>query len=192
MNIVIEEFVNVDETFQSIKNIKVGSMTLNDLFGDNLKVIEKALEERKKLLKWKDSQQDLIKGKDEHIAKLCCDRAELKEQVSNLQSLIASMCDYVGLDNLAPYNDLEQIDKEFREYADKMAITRIDNIELSDLREFAKIVATKGVDSLQAKSCKDDYDYNNWIDIGEYAILSKREFYLVKKVVEKYEIYKSR
>ena len=84
MNIVIEEFVNIDKTFQNIKNIKVGSMTLNDLFGDNLKVIEKALEERKELLKWKDSQQDLIKGKDEHIAKLCNDRAELKEHEKEL------------------------------------------------------------------------------------------------------------
>ena len=82
--VIIEEFVNVDETFQNIKNIKVGSMTLNDLFGDNLKVIEKALEERKELLKWKNSQQDLIKGKDEYIAKLCNDRAELKEHEKEL------------------------------------------------------------------------------------------------------------
>lgn len=85
LTVTIEEYVNVDETFQNIKNIKVGSMTLNDLFGDNLKVIENALEERKKLLKWKDSQQDLIKGKDEYIAKLCNDRAELKEQLKQVE-----------------------------------------------------------------------------------------------------------
>ena len=85
MNIVIEEYANVDETFQNIKNIKVGSMTLNDLFGDNLKVIENALEERKELLKWKNSQQDLIKGKDEYIAKLCNDRAELKEELKQVE-----------------------------------------------------------------------------------------------------------
>ena len=84
-NIVIEEYANVDETFQNVKNIKAGSMTLNDLFGDNLKVIENALEERKKLLKWKESQQDLIKGKDEYIAKLCNDRAELKAELKELQ-----------------------------------------------------------------------------------------------------------
>jgi len=34
---------------------------------------------------YKDSQQDLIKGKDEYIAKLCNDRAELKEQNKTLK-----------------------------------------------------------------------------------------------------------
>lgn len=34
---------------------------------------------------YKDSQQDLIKGKDEYIAKLCCDRAELKAELKDLQ-----------------------------------------------------------------------------------------------------------
>lgn len=33
---------------------------------------------------YKDSQQDLIKGKDEYIAKLCNDRAELKEHEKEL------------------------------------------------------------------------------------------------------------
>lgn len=97
MNIVIEEYVNIDETFQNIKNIKVGSLTLNDLFGDNLKVIEKALEERKELLKWKDSQKDLIKGKDEYIAKLCNDRAEIIGKVIHelkLLGFLPTVMDY--------------------------------------------------------------------------------------------------
>lgn len=50
---------------------------------DNAKsTLKKYLE----LLKWKDSQQDLIKGKDEYIAKLCNDRAELKEEIKRLDS----------------------------------------------------------------------------------------------------------
>ena len=45
------------------------------------------LEEKQALEKALESQQDLIKGKDKWIAKLCNDRAELKEEVKRLDTL---------------------------------------------------------------------------------------------------------
>ena len=179
ITVTIEEYANVDETFKNIKNIKVGTMVLNDLFGDNLKVIENALEERKELLKWKDSQQDLIKGKDEYIAKLCNDRAELKEENKHLKE---------ARDDLT--KDMAKYSIEARE---KLK-------ELSDLREFARIINEKEIDIWLLMNC----DYDNYCRIRTKALeanmqflddMNKREsvplptiieFNFVKKVVSKY------
>lgn len=142
--IVIEEYANVDETFQNIKNIKVGSMTLNDLFGGNLKVIENALEERKKLLKWKNSQQDLIKGKDEYIAKLCNDRAELKEHEKEL---------------IAKQHRLFDIAKEQEEALNIIAEKRVD---VSDL-----------IHSADAKEYNDCRDRFWWLTQQEFDLVKR-------------------
>lgn len=157
MNIVIEEYANVDETFQNIKNIKVGSMTLNDLFGDNLKVIENALEERKKLLKWKDSQQDLIKGKDEYIAKLCNDRAELKEHENEL---------------ITEQHRLFDLAKEQEEVL-KIVIAKVVDMSFLNICDNEKQYNAK---------VRIKLDFNNY---DEY-MLTQTEFDLIKKVVEKY------
>ena len=61
-------------------------------------------------------------------------------------------------------NDYEEDKKELiAEQHRLFYLAKEQENELKELKEFAKIVATKGVDSLQAKSCKDDYDYNNCI-----------------------------
>lgn len=74
MKIVIEEYANVDETFQNIKNIKVGSMTLNDLFGQDLKVIETALndyeEDKKELIAEQHRLFDLAKEQENELKEL--------------------------------------------------------------------------------------------------------------------------
>lgn len=72
----------VKQALENVKNIKVGSMVLNDLFEEDLKVIENALND---FDKYHESQQDLIKSKDEYIAKLCNDRAELKEELKKVE-----------------------------------------------------------------------------------------------------------
>ena len=54
---------------------------LTDHFLQCKKVIEQLLID---FDKYHESQQDLIKGKDEYIAKLCNDRAELKEQLKQV------------------------------------------------------------------------------------------------------------
>jgi hypothetical protein len=43
-----------------------------------------------------------------------------------LHCLVAEMCDYIGLDDLAPYDDYDKIIKAFREYADENEILRVD------------------------------------------------------------------
>lgn len=210
MNTVIEEYVNVDETFQNIKNIKVGSMTLNDLFGDNLKVIEKALEERKELLKWKDCQQDLIKGKDEYIAKLCNDRAELKEEIKRLDSQYKNihntkvkvpLCNILnGLSQKERHRVIEDIYYSQAErqdfYDNKIAKLEKENKtqenELKKLKEFARIVSQKQVDIAMLKGLDNEKQYNAKIRINcnfhnyDIYMLTQAEFDLVKKVVEKY------
>lgn len=187
--IVIEEFVNIDETFQNIKNIKVGSMTLNDLFGDNLKAIEKALEERKELLKWKDSQQDLIKGKDEYIAKLCNDRAELKEEIKRLDSQYKNihntkvkvpLCDILnGLSQNERHRVIEDIYYSQAERQDfyENKISKLEN-ELKELQEFARYFTT----------CSVVHNNDMWVGkrYFEREVCGDKKFDLVKKVVKKY------
>ena len=109
------------------------------------------------ILKAFDNMEELIKGKDEYIAKLCCDRAELKEHEKEL---------------IAEQHRLFDLAKE-------------QETELKELREFAKIVSDKRIDmSLFRDYDLDIYEYNNDYVEDEFT-LTQKEFDLVKKVVEK-------
>lgn len=159
--IVIEEFVNVDETFQNIKNIKVGSMTLNDLFGDNLKVIENALEERKELFKWKYSQKDLIKGKDEHIARLIDENKKLKDKNTCLRIENANI-----------------LGKPFLPNNNKPKMVELYNLNENDiinLVKFAQIIAA------HTKTGSGDC-----ISIHIVCDKGEKDYPILKEVVEKY------
>ena len=196
--VIIEEFVNVDETFQNIKNIKVGSMVLNDLFGDNLKVIEKALEERKKLLKWKNSQQDLIKGKDEYIAKLCNDRAELKEELKKVEDFKYHYDRYKKelANNLETINCMQEeattnynLINQLEDRNDRL-VERLEKAKQE--REALKIIIGKDINIPMLmtmfrhnKLTVENYNINCSLGLEQYK-LTQAEFDLVKKVVEKY------
>ena len=54
-------------------------------------VVKLALEQREELLKWKESQQDLIKGKDEHIAKLLEENKIWKTIIHDKEQLIVNV-----------------------------------------------------------------------------------------------------
>lgn len=159
--VIIEEYVNVDETFQNIKNIKVGSMTLNDLFGDNLKVIEKALEERKELLKWKDSKKDLIKGKDEHIARLIDDNKKLRDRNTCLRIENANI-----------------LGKPFLPNSNKPKVVEVYNLnenDITNLIKFAQVIAA------HAKTGGGDY-----LSIHIVCDDGEKDYPILKEVVEKY------
>lgn len=82
-NIVIEEFDRVDAAFKTFRyDLKVNNKIGNCLELDLLESLVKEIINN--FGKYKESQQDLIKGKDEYIAKLCNDRAELKEHEKEL------------------------------------------------------------------------------------------------------------
>lgn len=48
------------------------------------------------------------------------------EDRDKLHCLVAEMCDYIGLDDLAPYDDYDKIIQAFRKHADENAILRVD------------------------------------------------------------------
>lgn len=110
--------------------------------------------------RYHESQQDLINGKDEYIAKLCNDRAEkssaLRIQENNNIHLVES--------NL----HLMEENKE--------------------LKEFAKLVSIKSVDMLILRQANKNIDYEASVFMP-YTLnrkLTQAEFDLIKKVVEKY------
>jgi len=178
--------------------------------------------------KYHESQQDLIKGKDEYIAKLCCDRAELKEHEKELikehnrlfdlckeqEKTIAQLteADYyfetsMALDMLKENSNfaLMYIDDIFclvdtkdnkfevidNYHIDTENITKTKCQEINDLREFAKIVATKGVaigfiQLLEKENAGGVNKYNDYIGGDKNFYLTEAQFNFVKKVVEKY------
>ena len=61
--------------------------------------------------RYEDSQQDLIKGKDEYIAKLCNDRAELKDELKELKEFVIFVVNYLIEHRIKLYtNDNNKID----------------------------------------------------------------------------------
>ena len=126
--------------------------------------------------RYHESQQDLIKGKDEYIAKLCNDRAELKAELKEIKDILAEY----GFEL-----------KDFREACLLLRQWRTENLcwidyekqkaELNELREFVKIISSHT-------------NINRLTLIGENEITisyfsekwHKKQFDLVKKVVEKY------
>lgn len=145
--------------------------------------------------RYHESQQDLIKGKDEYIAKLCNDRAELKheneelkkqvEQLDNLCNETMQNRDYMVAISVEDLKECQNANKKLLEENHKLKqkpqfpnINFWDNQELNDLREFAKIMSVHVL-------------LNRFTDnsVMFYDILKKdsqAEFNLVKKVVEKY------
>ena len=119
--------------------------------------------------RYHESQQDLIKGKDEYIAKLCCDRAELKEHEKEL---------------IAEQHRLFDLAKEQEN-------------ELKDLREFSKIVVKKRVDVysiLMTVSCIEyneriSYYYPSLADKKylKKLLLTEEEWQFLKKLMRKEE-----
>jgi len=126
------------------------------------------------ILKAFDSMEELIKGKDEYIAKLCNDRTELKEENKNLKI----------------END------RYSKYEEKLEIRMVnDGFVIDILKEFAKSIfkyclnyqellvnMTWGNDS-------DEQRYKQFIKnhIGEKAEdMTFGEWKTIKKVVEKY------
>lgn len=173
--------------------------------------------------KYHESQQDLIKGKDEYIAKLCNDRAELKAHEKELikeQNRLFDLCK----EQEKELNGVNDFRKHYKNYQDKLAnnlktincmqeeqttnynlieqledrndrlVERLEKqkAELNDLREFAKIVATKGVaigfiQLLEKENAGGVNEYNDYIGGDKKLYLTEAQFNLVKKVVEKNE-----
>lgn len=116
-----------------------------------------------------ESQQDLIKGKDEYIAKLCNDRAELKEEIKRLDSQYKNihntkvkfpLCNiFSGLPQHERekiiediyYSHTEQVEKlqnKNMELEEKYADT---DIKAKRYEKFAQIVIKKNVDIFALK-----------------------------------------
>ena len=109
------------------------------------------------ILKAFDSMEELIKGKDEYIAKLCNDRAELKEHEKEL---------------IAEQHRLFDLAKEQEN-------------ELKELREFAKLVSRRTEHYFQEFVTRNIDQYV--ISETYFVKGEDKEFDLVKKVVSKYE-----
>lgn len=137
------------------------------------------------ILKAFDSMEELIKGKDEYIAKLCNDRAELKAELKKIKDILAEY-------------DFEL--KDFREACLLLRQWRSENlcwidyeeqkIKLKELKEFARIVIEKDVKpSFIKRNSLGTYNNHiewNYEEQADNYMLTQTEFELVKKVVEKY------
>ena len=101
------------------------------------------------ILKAFDNMEELIKGKDEYIAKLCNDRAELKEHEKEL---------------IAEQHRLFDLAKEQEN-------------ELDDLRKFAKLYIAEMVDVDCAKDCNtyDEYVscYGRELNEAQFNLVKK-------------------
>ena len=144
------------------------------------------------ILKAFDSMEELINGKDVYIAKLCNDRAELKEQNKILKEELDAVNDFrkhykVFLDKLA--NNLKTINcmqeeattnrnliASLEDRNDRL-VERLEKqkAELNDLREFAKLI-NKGTVICHSK----------YLSVFLTIDSNAKDFDLVKKVVEKY------
>jgi len=82
----------VKQALENLKTIRFYVGACSEQVCEYFKQIEKTLND---FDKYHESQQDLIKGKDEYIAKLCNDRAELKEHENELikeQNRLFDLC----------------------------------------------------------------------------------------------------
>lgn len=148
-----EEIKKAKESLEKlIEDISIDSgYSYPALYGD----IRNALDD---FDKYHESQQDLIKGKDEYIAKLCNDRAELKheneelkkqvEQLDNLCSENMQSRDYMVAISVEDLKECQKANKKLLEENHKLNQKPQflnndfwDKQELNDLREFAKEIA---------------------------------------------------
>lgn len=139
------------------------------------------------IIKAFDNMEELIKGKDEYIAKLCCDRAELKEENKTLKNIIYGK-EQLIVSASKELTELKEHEKELiAEQHRLFDLAKEQENELKELREFARIVLTKGIDAPLIKEYPNityvDYNMKSRFELGTYT---KAEFDLVKKVVEKY------
>ncbi len=49
--------------------------------------------------------------------------------MKDYKDLVCELCDYFGFDDLFPYNNLEEIEKRFKEHLDNSTILRLDLIK---------------------------------------------------------------
>ena len=143
--------------------------------------------------KYHESQQDLIKGKDEYIAKLCNDRAELKEEIKRLDNQYKNihntkvkipLCNILnGLSRSEREKVIEDIyysQAERQDFYDNK-ISKLEN-ELTELREFAKVISR----SVEVNELGSTDAYYNTANVINKDTIVNEDVTLVKKVVEKY------
>ena len=121
------------------------------------------------ILKAFDNTEELIKGKDEYIAKLCNDRAELKEEIKRLDSQYKNIHNTkvkVPLCNIfsgLPQHEREKIIEDiYYSHTEQVEKLQTQNMELEEkyanmdikaerFKKFAQIVIKKNVDIFALK-----------------------------------------
>lgn len=137
-------YVNIHDTYHRITNeeISVLETTINNQ--------EKKIDD---LLKWKDSQQDLIKGKDEHIARLLNQNKELRDENKELVARNAFRI-LTTEDSVS-----EEAIKQFKERFEKMSpITGANNVEI-EYNGYKAIEQEIGIDLITLSKLKKNGGY---------------------------------
>lgn len=185
----------VKQALEQIKGILNEELTFKEDVEELINPIEAALND---FDKYHESQQDLIKGKDEYIAKLCNDRAELKEQLKQVEDFKYHYDRYKKelANNLKVINCMQEEATTNYNLIDQLEDRNdrlVERLEKSkEEREALKIICDKEVGFSQLYYSKNVGDYNNTLYFRfkpsalESVALTQFEFDLVKKVVEKY------
>lgn len=158
----------VKQALENVKNIKVGTMVLNDLFGEDLKIFETALndyeEHEKELIAEQHRLFDLAKEQEKELK-------ELKEALNVREDSNINLNEI----NIELRNTRDSLQKHLTEKT-----LELHNLtqELEELREFAKYFTT----------CSIVHDNDMWVGkrYFERDVCGDKKFDLVKRVVEKY------
>jgi hypothetical protein len=109
-------------------------------------------------------------------------------KMQKLEEMTIELCEYCGMDNLYPYDNLEEIEITFKDTFDNYQRQRIESLgrlnkqekENAEYEEVLKLVFDKKVDIYHLSKSKTVEDYNSIWDSSTYC-LTEEEFDLLKR-----------
>lgn len=99
------------------------------------------------------------------------------------KEMIVELCEYYGLDNLYPYDDLESIAAALKNARDISSKQRMELLgKLNKQEKVLEIIFEKKVDIDLLNDCKDRYEYNMHFPYRKIYQLTEEEFDSLKEM----------
>ena len=149
-------------------NVEIGLCTKDMAKENPIKDFEILVEEYKD--KWSKQMYDYFKEC------LSIIEQELKEK-KKYKDFVQEICNYIGLDNLFPYNDLKEIEKQIKTIADNSHWIAVK-------QDQKKLKALETLKNLDLFSVEQDENGLCWLVFaGQGVGISKEEYDLLKEVL---------
>ena len=170
-----KEYLEALERLYCSGNLQL-DYVLNNKHKQDYEIIEKALQRLESIDNAKPSEALKCLEKANDYLNNVYDYKEIKEEVRNdietikqallksqeQKKVIIELCEYCGMDNLYPYNNLEEIEITFKETFDNYQRQRIESLgRLNKQEKVLEIVFEKNVDIIYLKDSNNVEEYNS-------------------------------